>query len=135
MVTFPVQLLVTKQLLTASFPLRNRSKIIITSRKPLKINQIDSRVEFIALDFLNPKEIIVENIKEICKDVTHAFFASYIHDNDFSKLHVKNGPLFRNFLSAVDEACPRLTRVVLQTGGKVCTYSQDLFVLTAAYHF
>ncbi|KAL4885960.1 hypothetical protein BJY04DRAFT_214153 [Aspergillus karnatakaensis] len=99
-------------------PFEKWSKIIITSRKPLKTHQLDPRVEFIALDFLSPRETIVERIKEICKDVTHAFFASYVHDNDFSKLHVKNGPLFRNFLSAVDEACPLLTRVVLQTGGK-----------------
>ncbi|CAG8065385.1 unnamed protein product [Penicillium salamii] len=54
----------------------------------------------------------------LCKNVTHAFFPSYVHDNDFSVLHVKNGPLFRNFLEATDLACPGLKRVVLQTGGK-----------------
>ncbi|KAL3471422.1 hypothetical protein BJX99DRAFT_266740 [Aspergillus californicus] len=99
-------------------PLSKWSKIIITSRRPLKMFHLDSRVEFIALDFLDTKETIVEKIKDICKDVTHAFFTSYIHNNDFSKLHEKNGPLFRNFLESVDEACPDLKRVVLQTGGK-----------------
>lgn len=79
----------------------------------------DSRVRFVALDFLRPAEEIVEKIKDLCKDVTHTFFTSYIHDNDFLKLHVKNGPLFRSFLEAVDLACSRLERVVLQTGGKV----------------
>ena len=75
-----------------------------------------------AIDFLNPVEAIVEKIKELCQGVTHAFFASYIHNNDFSKLHEKNGPLFRNFIQAVDLACPRLERVVLQTGGKVSVH-------------
>lgn len=72
-----------------------------------------------AIDFLDRAEVIVEKLKELCKNVTHAFFTSYIHDNDFSKLHVKNGPLFRNFIKSVDLACPKLQRVVLQTGGKV----------------
>lgn len=96
-----------------------RSKIIITSRRPLNARFTDPRVEFIALDFLNSPASIVEQIKELCGDVTHAFFTSYIHNNDFSKLHEKNGPLFRNYLEAVDQACPKLQRVVLQTGGKV----------------
>lgn len=98
---------------------KKRSKIIITSRRPLKARFTDPRVEFIALDFLNSPESIVNQIKELCADVTHAFFTSYIHDNDFSKLYEKNGPLFRNYLEAVDQACPKLQRVVLQTGGKV----------------
>ncbi|KAF4769852.1 hypothetical protein HAV15_011501 [Penicillium sp. str.  len=94
------------------------SKIIITSRRPLNARFTDPRVEFIALDFLKSPASIVEQIKELCGDVTHAFFTSYIHNNDFSKLHEKNGPLFRNYLEAVDQACPKLQRVVLQTGGK-----------------
>jgi hypothetical protein len=96
-----------------------RSEIIITSRRPIQSVYTDPRIRFVALDFLEPAEAIVEKIKKLCKDVTHAFFTSYIHDNDFSKLHVKNGPLFRNFLESVDLACPRLQCVVLQTGGKV----------------
>ncbi|KAE8370812.1 hypothetical protein BDV27DRAFT_164979 [Aspergillus caelatus] len=94
------------------------SDIIITSRSPIKSVYTDSRIRFVALDFLRPAEEIVEKIKDLCKDVTHTFFTSYIHDNDFSKLHVQNGPLFRCFLEAVDLACPGLERVVLQTGGK-----------------
>ncbi|KAJ5824682.1 hypothetical protein N7447_007022 [Penicillium robsamsonii] len=97
---------------------REWSEIITTSRRPIKSIYTDPRVRFVALDFLEPAEEIVDKIKELCKDVTHAFFTSYVHDNDFSKLHVKNGPLFRNFLESVDLACPRLQRVVLQTGGK-----------------
>lgn len=68
---------------------------------------------------MQPPETIQDQIKDVCKDVTHAFFTSYVHDNDFDKLPEKNGPLFRNFLNSVDAACPELKRVVLQTGGKV----------------
>ncbi|KAI9041418.1 SDR family oxidoreductase [Aspergillus affinis] len=99
-------------------PYRDWSEIIITSRSPIKAVYTDPRVRFVAIDFLAPAEAIVENIKELCKGVTHAFFTSYIHNNDFSKLHERNGPLFRNFIQAVDLACPKLQRVVLQTGGK-----------------
>ncbi|CAG7951968.1 unnamed protein product [Penicillium salamii] len=94
------------------------SDIIITSRSPIKSIYTDPRVRFVAIDFLRPVEEIVEQIRGLCKNVTHAFFTSYVHDNDFSVLHVKNGPLFRNFLEATDLACPGLKRVVLQTGGK-----------------
>jgi hypothetical protein len=76
-------------------------------------------VEFVAIDFLKPAETIVDQIKSICKDVTHAYFTSYVHSMDFSTLAEKNCPLFRNFLDAVDTACPNLERVCLQTGGKV----------------
>ncbi|KAJ5210860.1 hypothetical protein N7491_010673 [Penicillium cf. griseofulvum] len=94
------------------------SKIIVTSRRPLPSSWVDPRVEFVALDFLNPVEVLINKIKTICKDVTHAYFTSYIHSMDFSKLAEKNCPLFRNFLEAIDAACPKLERVCLQTGGK-----------------
>ncbi|CAG8948066.1 unnamed protein product [Penicillium salamii] len=89
------------------------------SECPIKSICTDPRVRFVAIDFLRPVEEIVEQIRDLCKNVTHAFFTSYVHDNDFSVLHVKNGPLFRNFLEATDLACPVLKRVVLQTGAKV----------------
>ncbi|CAG8228947.1 unnamed protein product [Penicillium salamii] len=94
------------------------SKIIITSRRPLESSWVDPRVEFVAIDFLKPAETIVDQIKTICKDVTHAYFTSYVHSMDFSTLAEKNCPLFRNFLDAVDTACPNLERICLQTGGK-----------------
>lgn len=59
-------------------------------------------------------------MEHICKDVTHAFFTSYIHDDDFKKLREKNVPLFKNFIDVIDAVCPKLERVCLQTGGKVC---------------
>ncbi|CAK44055.1 hypothetical protein M747DRAFT_357323 [Aspergillus niger ATCC 13496] len=100
-------------------PANEWTEIIITSRSPIKTVYTDPRVRFVAIDFLEPAEAIVEKLKELCKDVTHAFYTSYIHNNDFSQLYKKNGPLFRTFIEAVDFACPKLQRVVLQTGGKV----------------
>ncbi|KAM5374703.1 hypothetical protein ACJZ2D_006347 [Fusarium nematophilum] len=96
------------------------SKIIITSRR--RVSQIfwqDARVRFIALDFLKPVDELIEAMKPLCHDVTHAFFASYVHDADFSKLINRNVPLFTNFLTAVDVvAAGTLQRVCLHTGGK-----------------
>ncbi|GLA02489.1 hypothetical protein AnigIFM60653_001961 [Aspergillus niger] len=95
-----------------------RSRIIVTSRRPLPTPWIDPRVEFVAVDFLESVETIISKIKDICAPVTHAYFTSYVHDDDFRVLREKNVPLFRNFLDAVDAVCPALRRVSLQTGGK-----------------
>ncbi|PYI03429.1 hypothetical protein BO78DRAFT_322689, partial [Aspergillus sclerotiicarbonarius CBS 121057] len=94
------------------------SKIIVSSRRPLPTPWIDPRVEFVAVDFLSPVETITAKLQRICAPVTHAFFTSYVHDDDFRLLREKNVPLFRNFLDAVDVVCPALERVCLQTGGK-----------------
>jgi hypothetical protein len=52
--------------------------------------------------------------------VTHAYYTSYVHTDDFSKLRDLNVPLFRNFLTAIDAvASDTLQRVCLQTGAKV----------------
>lgn len=97
-----------------------RSKIIITSRSPLKGYWQDPRVEFIALDFLEPVETIVSKMAPYCHDVTHAYYASYVHTDDFARLKVLNVPLFENFLTAIDQVARNtLQRVCLQTGGKV----------------
>ncbi|KAI3007399.1 hypothetical protein CBS147346_3208 [Aspergillus niger] len=99
-------------------PKQEWSKIIVTSRRPLPTPWIDPRVEFVAVDFLESVETIITKIKDICAPVTHAYFTSYVHDDDFRVLREKNVPLFRNFLDAVDAVCPALRRVSLQTGGK-----------------
>ncbi|GFN11701.1 hypothetical protein AtubIFM56815_009240 [Aspergillus tubingensis] len=99
-------------------PKHEWSKIIITSRRPLPTPWIDPRVEFVAVDFLESVETIISKLKDICAPVTHAYFTSYVHDDDFRVLKEKNVPLFRNFLDAVDAVCPGLQRVSLQTGGK-----------------
>ncbi|KAH7139958.1 hypothetical protein B0J13DRAFT_586462 [Dactylonectria estremocensis] len=96
------------------------SKIIITSRR--RVSQVfwqDARVKFIPLDFLRPVEELIEAMKPLCHEVTHAFFASYVHEADFSKLRDYNVPLFTNFLTAIDiVAADKLQRVCLHTGGK-----------------
>ncbi|GCB21624.1 uncharacterized protein C757.02c [Aspergillus awamori] len=99
-------------------PKQEWSRIIVTSRRPLPTPWIDPRVEFVAVDFLESVETIISKIKDICAPVTHAYFTSYVHDDDFRVLREKNVPLFRNFLDAVDAVCPALRRVSLQTGGK-----------------
>ncbi|BCS02836.1 SDR family oxidoreductase [Aspergillus luchuensis] len=99
-------------------PKHEWSKIIVSSRRPLPTPWIDPRVEFVAVDFLESVETIISKLKDICAPVTHAYFTSYVHDDDFRVLREKNVPLFRNFLDAVDAACPGLQRVSLQTGGK-----------------
>ena len=97
-----------------------RSKIIITSRTPLKNFWQDHRIEFVALDFLQPVEEIIAKMSPLCSSVTHAFFTSYVHMDDFTRLKEFNAPLFSNFLTAIDTvAAETLQRVCLQTGGKV----------------
>jgi hypothetical protein len=91
----------------------------VTSRRPLAYFWPDPRVEFVGADFLDPVETIVAKLKDICVPVTHAYFTSYVHNDDFKVLKEKNEPLFKNFIDAVDEVCPNLERVCLQTGGKV----------------
>ncbi|KAL1634847.1 hypothetical protein SLS58_010476, partial [Diplodia intermedia] len=92
--------------------------IVVTSRRPPPTPWTDSRIHFVAVDFLDSQERAVEALRLVCRDVTHAYFASYIHDDDLAKLPEKNVPLFKNFMDVVDQVCPRLQRVCLQTGGK-----------------
>lgn len=95
------------------------SRIIITSRSPLKNFWQDPRVTFIALDFLESAEENIAKMAAHCHDVTHAFFTSYVHVDDFKKLAEYNAPLFKNFLMAIDTVAGKnLQRVCLQTGGK-----------------
>lgn len=99
---------------------------MVTSRRPLFYYWQDPRVEFVAVDFLDPLETIIRRLRRACKDVTHAFFTSYIHVADFGSLRNKNVPLFQNFLQAIDTVAPQLQRICLQTGCKVNSMSLDL---------
>jgi hypothetical protein len=77
-------------------------------------------VEFVALDFLEPVDALVQKMQPFCQGVTHAFFTSYVHTDDFAKLRDLNVPLFEHFLLAIDSVAGKdLQRVCLQTGGKV----------------
>lgn len=108
-----------------------RSRIVITSRSPLKNFWQDYRVEFVAIDFLKPIEEIIQKLAPFCTDVTHAFFTSYAHSDDFDRLRDLNVPLFENFLTAIDKvAAGSLERICLQTGGKV-----SCFALSSALGF
>lgn len=92
---------------------------MITSRRPLFYCWQDPRIEFVAVDLLEPLDGIIKQLSKVCKNVTHAYFASYIHVDDFKSLRDKNVPLFQNFLEAIDIVAPKLERVCLQTGNKV----------------
>lgn len=112
-----------------------RSKIVVTSRRPLPAAWIDPRVEFVVLDFLETVESIITTMKPICADVTHAFFTSYVHCDDFKLLRDKNVPLFRNFLDATVSTCPKLHHISLQTGGKVITTLDEYYSIQLAKSF
>ena len=95
------------------------AKIVVTSRKPLPQSWQDDRVEFFALDLLWPQDKIIAAMKPYCSEVTHAFFASYVHTDDFTLLTKYNVPLWENFLVALETvAGTSLERLCLQTGGK-----------------
>ena len=93
---------------------------MVSSRSPLKYHWQDPRVYFVAVDFLDSLETIIAQMNPLCADVTHAFFTSYVHSDDFERLRDANVPLFKNFLTAIDlVARDTLQGVCLQTGGKV----------------
>jgi nucleoside-diphosphate-sugar epimerase len=94
------------------------SKIITTSRSTFKSTISDPRVEFIALDFSQKPDILVKEMRGLCREVTHAYFSSYVHKDDFAELNTANSSLFENFLTALLEVSPDLENCTLQTGGK-----------------
>ncbi|KAF2821688.1 NAD(P)-binding protein [Ophiobolus disseminans] len=94
------------------------SKIIVTSRSPFKTTVHDERITFIALDLSNDPATLVEKMTPICAEVTHAYFSSYVHKDDFTELNKANEALFSNFLDALITVSPGLQNCTLQTGGK-----------------
>ncbi|KAF2843998.1 hypothetical protein T440DRAFT_512419 [Plenodomus tracheiphilus IPT5] len=95
------------------------SRIVVTSRNAPSNYWEDPRVEFIELDFLSPVEDLISRMTPICNDVTHAYFTSYVHVDEFNKLKDSNVALFENFLTTIDTvAGTSLQRVCLQTGVK-----------------
>lgn len=99
-------------------------KIIVTSYSsfvPLVTN--DPRIHFIALDFTQPSDILITQMRQAgCGDVTHAYFSSYVHRDGFEELAAANTALFENFLVAIQAVTVggenQLANVTLQTGGK-----------------
>lgn len=105
-------------------PRASWDKIIVTSRKPTKIFWQDDRVQQIPIDFLKSHDELVATMKPFCSDVTHAFYTSYVHTDDFTKLPEYNIPLFENFFNALEGVAGKnLQRICLQTGGKVSDLS------------
>jgi nucleoside-diphosphate-sugar epimerase len=92
--------------------------LIVTSRSPFNPTVTDPRVKYIALDFTDDVSCLVEKMKEVCGPVSHAYFCSYLHKDDFSESYVANKTLFENFLSAIEQTAPKLQNITLQTGGK-----------------
>lgn len=92
--------------------------IIVTSRNEFNCTVTDPRIKFVALDFTNDVSFLVDKMKDVCGDVTHAYFCSYLHKDDFAESNAANTILFENFISALDKSAPRLENVTLQTGGK-----------------
>ncbi|KAL2204761.1 hypothetical protein CC79DRAFT_1386556 [Sarocladium strictum] len=94
------------------------SGIIATSLSPLKTTVKDDRLSFVSLDFTQSPDILAPKMKDSCAKVTHAYFSSYVHEDDFQKLNIANQKLFENFLDALLAVAPNLEACVLQTGGK-----------------
>jgi nucleoside-diphosphate-sugar epimerase len=94
------------------------SRFIVTSRSPFKTTVHDDRIKFIALDLSNDPATLIENMRSLCQDVTHAYFSSYVHKDDFAELNTANEKLFSNFLDALLSVAPKLENCTLQTGGK-----------------
>ena len=93
------------------------SEIIVTSRSPFQTTVQDPRIRFIALDFSKEAQTLVPAMREVCASVTHAYFSSYVHRDDFSELDAANKSLFETFLTALVEVAPKLENCTLQTGG------------------
>ena len=131
-------LVFSSELFQSVSDLNYRSRIVVTSRSPLKTYWQDPRVEFVAIDFLEPVDVILRKMRPFCGGVSHAYFTSYVHTDDFTRLRDLNVPLFENFLSAIDNvAGESLQRVCLQTGGKVRLASLGIHynsVLTDTMH-
>ena len=93
------------------------SQIIVTSRSPLKTRVQDSRVQFVALDFTQEPGHLKAAMRASCSKVTHAYFSSYAHRDDFVELNAASNALFENFLTALLEVALQLKNCALQTGG------------------
>ena len=94
------------------------SSIIVTSRSPFRTTIQDPRIKFIALDFSEGPEALAVEMREVCAPVTHAYFSSYIHRDDFEELNKVNSAIFENFLQALLKVATSLENCTLQTGGK-----------------
>ncbi|KAH8893970.1 hypothetical protein GQ53DRAFT_717713 [Thozetella sp. PMI_491] len=94
------------------------STIVVTTRSSLAATVNDKRVKFISLDFTNDPSELIAAMRPLCGDVTHAYFSSYVHKDDFGELNESNRTIFQNFLDSLLAVSPKLECCLLQTGGK-----------------
>ena len=87
--------------------------IIVTSRSPFKTTVNDPRVKFLALDFTEDVSALVQEMEGVCEPVTHAYFCSYIHKDDFTELNAANSKLFENFVDAIERVAKGLKNITL----------------------
>jgi nucleoside-diphosphate-sugar epimerase len=87
--------------------------IIVTSRSPFKTTVNDPRVKFLALDFTEDVSALVQKMEGVCEPVTHAYFCSYIHKDDFTELNSANAKLFENFVDAIEKVAKGLQNITL----------------------
>lgn len=59
--------------------------------------QQDPRFEYVAIDYLDEVKNIAEQTKQVCRDMTHAYYTSYVHVEDFMHLKDKNVPMSIDF--------------------------------------
>ena len=108
------------------------SNIIVSSRSPFKSTVSDPRVKFIALDFTETAETLASRMKDVCASVTHAYFCSYVHKDDFAELNAANAALFENFLDSLERVAKDLVNVTLQTGLQdhrwACVFLVDILI-------
>lgn len=57
-------------------------------------------------------------MRDVCSEVTHAYFSFYVHKDDLKELNSANQTLFDHFLSALIQVSSKLQNLTLLTGGK-----------------
>jgi hypothetical protein len=88
----------------------------------------DPRLNIVSgIDLLsNSQESLEKTLQEQIPDiseVTHVYYLAYKADTDVQKELEEAVSMWKKAVIAVDNLCPALEFIVLQTGAKMCTYS------------
>ncbi|KAM3424916.1 hypothetical protein BST61_g6890 [Cercospora zeina] len=76
----------------------------------------DDRIHSIDVDFSQHPGTLIEQMKGPFANITHAFFCSCMHKQDFGELNKANAALFENFLLALTAIASGLENVTLLSG-------------------
>ncbi|KAJ5449418.1 nucleoside-diphosphate-sugar epimerase GsfE [Penicillium daleae] len=87
------------------------TRTVVKYQKSPKVAFADPRIDFVAIDYLEPVNENINKLKLICADITHVFYTSYIHSSDPKLLPQKNVPLFKSFLDIMEVICPNIPHV------------------------